>query len=518
MRSTLAPAEEAGLVASRPTGGSSSSTRCSRRRSTPPLRHARLREAHRRRRRPRRAIRRSGHGISRSRRPGRTPESCRSSRRPPRHARDARLPGLGGRADQSSRSGCCRRTIRRGWSSRSSSPSNCISRATSRLRGRCSRSCARRSGRRPARACAADARRDRVLAQRRVRGARARRGGARRRAAIRVLEARGATPRSRCTPEPSTSRRRPRLRAEALALLERHSGRRPRPRRGGVERARACRPLPRRRLRPRRRRCGRSRSRRRAPPAAVDTRVVFKLGQWLRYIDDLDGARAQLERGGAAGARGGRRVVARQHPAQSRDRRDLGRGPRRRGGAGGAHDRRFGQQGVGPGGDLWRAYVDAYAGRVESVREAAAKADPGEPMVAAHLEQVPRTGGACGRRCRLRRPAPDGGARRSSIASTSASRRSGGSTATRSKRRWRSATSIARRNGSARFEEYAARSRIPWSLAVSARCRGLRARGAGRARGGRGGSRARRSPSTSAARCPSSAHARFSSRAGCSGG
>src|SRR5207248_70417 len=32
-----------------------------------------------------------------------------------------------------------------------------------------------------------------------------------------------------------------------------------------------------------------------APLAAVDTRVVFKLGQWLRYIDDFDGARRQME-------------------------------------------------------------------------------------------------------------------------------------------------------------------------------------------------------------------------------
>ena len=31
-----------------------------------------------------------------------------------------------------------------------------------------------------------------------------------------------------------------------------------------------------------------------APPAAADQRVVFKLGQWLRYVDDLDGARARL--------------------------------------------------------------------------------------------------------------------------------------------------------------------------------------------------------------------------------
>ncbi len=44
----------------------------------------------------------------------------------------------------------------------------------------------------------------------------------------------------------------------------------------------------------------------------------------------------------------------------------------------------FGQHGVGPeAGDVWRAYVDAYAGRVESVREAAAKANPGEALVAA---------------------------------------------------------------------------------------------------------------------------------------
>ena len=34
-------------------------------------------------------------------------------------------------------------------------------------------------------------------------------------------------------------------------------------------------------------------------------------------------------------------------------------------------------------GNLWRAYVDAYAGRVESVREAAARADSGEPIVTA---------------------------------------------------------------------------------------------------------------------------------------
>ena len=27
-----------------------------------------------------------------------------------------------------------------------------------------------------------------------------------------------------------------------------------------------------------------------APPAVVDTRIVFKLGQWLRYVDDFAGS------------------------------------------------------------------------------------------------------------------------------------------------------------------------------------------------------------------------------------
>src|SRR4029079_16260854 len=31
-----------------------------------------------------------------------------------------------------------------------------------------------------------------------------------------------------------------------------------------------------------------------SPPVAVDTRIAFKLGQWLRYVDDFDGARRHL--------------------------------------------------------------------------------------------------------------------------------------------------------------------------------------------------------------------------------
>jgi DNA-binding NarL/FixJ family response regulator len=210
------------------------------------------------------------------------------------------------------------------------------------------------------------------------------------------------------------------------------------------------------------------------PPATVDTRVVFKLGQWLRYIDDLDGARARLEQ-------------AEQQAHDEGDESSLANILLNRvivatwagdlAGAAELAERMadaFGQHGgVGPeAGDLWRAYVDAYAGRVESVREAAAKADQGEPMVTAiwsrclglaelaagetvfadrHLAEALEVF----ERVAFREPAiwrVDGDAIEAALAVGDVDRAEG---------------------VLARFEERAARSRIPWSLAVSARCRAL---------------------------------------------
>ena len=210
------------------------------------------------------------------------------------------------------------------------------------------------------------------------------------------------------------------------------------------------------------------------PPATVDTRVVFKLGQWLRYIDDLDGARARLEQ-------------AEQQAHEEGDESSLANILLNRvivatwagdlAGAAELAERMadaFGQHGgVGPeAGDLWRAYVDAYAGRVESVREAAAKADRGEPMVTAiwsrclgmaelaagetvsadqHLTEAIDVF----ERVAFREPAiwrVDGDAIEAALAVGDVDR----------------AEALL-----ARFEGRAARSRIPWSLAVSARCRGL---------------------------------------------
>jgi DNA-binding NarL/FixJ family response regulator len=209
------------------------------------------------------------------------------------------------------------------------------------------------------------------------------------------------------------------------------------------------------------------------PPATVDTRVVFKLGQWLRYIDDLDGARARLEE-------------AEQQAREEGDESSLANILLNRvivatwaGDLAGATELAermldaFGQHGVGPeAGQLWRTYVDAYAGRVESVREAAAKTDPGEPMVAAiwsrcvglaelaagetasadrHLTEALEVF----ERIAFREPAiwrVDGDAIEAALGVGDLERAQG---------------------LLARFEERAARSRIPWSLAVSARCRGL---------------------------------------------
>jgi ATP/maltotriose-dependent transcriptional regulator MalT len=133
----------------------------------------------------------------------------------------------------------------------------------------------------------------------------------------------------------------------------------------------------------------------------------------------------------------------------------------------------FGQQGVdAQAGDIWRAYVNAHAGRVESVREAAATAAPGEPMGAAlwsrclglaelaagepasadrHLTEALEVF----ERVVFREPAiwrVDGDAIEAAVAVGDVDRA---------------------RALLARFEERAARSSIPWSLAVSARCRGL---------------------------------------------
>ena len=118
-------------------------------------------------------------------------------------------------------------------------------------------------------------------------------------------------------------------------------------------------------------------------PVAVDGRVVFKLGQWLRYIDDLDGARAKLDEAEQQARDEGddaslgnillNQVVVETWAGNWDDAAVL---THRMSDA-------FDQQGVEPEGiGPWRAYVHAYAGRLEETL-AAAGPPPAEPLIAA---------------------------------------------------------------------------------------------------------------------------------------
>ena len=119
-----------------------------------------------------------------------------------------------------------------------------------------------------------------------------------------------------------------------------------------------------------------------SPPVAVDGRVVFKLGQWLRYVDDLDGARTKLDEAeqqtrdeGDDASLGNillNKVVVETWAGNWDDAAAL---TQRMSDA-------FDQQGVEPEGiGPWRAYLHSYAGRLEETLAAAGPV-PSEPLIA----------------------------------------------------------------------------------------------------------------------------------------
>ena len=209
------------------------------------------------------------------------------------------------------------------------------------------------------------------------------------------------------------------------------------------------------------------------PPAAVDSRVGFKLGQWLRYVDDFDGARAQLE-------------ASEQQARDEGDESSLGNillnqlvletwsgNWSRAAELGDQMILAFEQQGVASGDvGVWRTYVDAHLGRLDAVRGAAAAAPQHEPIISmiwnrslglaelphgeteaafSHLSEALETLD----RVDFREPAVwrcDGDAIEAAVESGAIDRAE----------LWL-----------ARFEQRSAHSGIPWSKAVSARCRGL---------------------------------------------
>jgi DNA-binding CsgD family transcriptional regulator len=207
-------------------------------------------------------------------------------------------------------------------------------------------------------------------------------------------------------------------------------------------------------------------------PVAVDGRVVFKLGQWLRYIDDLDGARSRLEEAERQARDEGddaslgnillNQVVVETWAGNWDEAAVL---TQRMSDA-------FDQQGVAPEGiGPWRAYVHAYAGRLDETL-AAAGPPPSEPLIAAiHDRCVGLAQLAAGdvaaadrhlaravevfERVDFREPAVwrvDGDAIEAAVATGELDR---------------AAVLLAR------LEEQAARTGIPWNRAVAARGRGL---------------------------------------------
>jgi DNA-binding CsgD family transcriptional regulator len=119
-----------------------------------------------------------------------------------------------------------------------------------------------------------------------------------------------------------------------------------------------------------------------APPPVVDARIGFKLGQWLRYVDDFDGARARLE----------------EAEQQARDEGDESSLANillnqlvletwsgdwvRAAELGDEMIVAFEQQGTASADvRLWRTYVDAHLGKLDAVRTAAAAAAREEPII-----------------------------------------------------------------------------------------------------------------------------------------
>ena len=133
------------------------------------------------------------------------------------------------------------------------------------------------------------------------------------------------------------------------------------------------------------------------PPVAVDARVPFKLGQWLRYVDDFAGARGYLE-------------LAERTALDEGDESSLANILLNRtllecwsgnwsiaAALGDQTHELFQLTGINvEASNVWRAYVDAHYGRVDAVRAAALQA--GERRGADRAHAV----GASARSCRAR--------------------------------------------------------------------------------------------------------------------
>jgi DNA-binding CsgD family transcriptional regulator len=218
------------------------------------------------------------------------------------------------------------------------------------------------------------------------------------------------------------------------------------------------------------------------PPASVDDRMVYRLGQWLRYVDELGAAREHLGQADRTAIDEGDEA-SRINILLNQLLVELWAGE-----VGVAEDvmttlrETTVQLGVPAAAEVWQTYLDAHLGKLERVRKLAAEAEREEPIVdMLYLRSLGIVELAAGEREAANRDLERAGRRLEEIGFREPSV-------------WRveadrieaavGVGDIARAEAlTMRFERQAERSQIPWGLAAAARCRGILAAAHGDAGG-----------------------------------
>jgi DNA-binding CsgD family transcriptional regulator len=218
------------------------------------------------------------------------------------------------------------------------------------------------------------------------------------------------------------------------------------------------------------------------PPASVDDRMVYRLGQWLRYVDELGPAREHLGQAYRTAIDEGDEA-SRLNILLNQLLVELWAGE-----VGVAEEvmtklrETAVQLGVPAAAEIWQTYLDAHLGKLERVRELAAEAEREEPIVdMLYLRSLGSVELAAGEREAANRDLERAGRRLEEIGFREPSV-------------WRveadrieaavGVDDIARAERlTTRLERQAERSQIPWGLAAAARCSGILASARGDAEG-----------------------------------
>ena len=208
------------------------------------------------------------------------------------------------------------------------------------------------------------------------------------------------------------------------------------------------------------------------PPASVDDRMVYRLGQWLRYVDELGPAREHLGQAYRTAIDEGDEA-SRLNILLNQLLVELWAGE-----VGVAEEvmtklrETAVQLGVPAAAEIWQTYLDAHLGKLERVRKLAAEAEREEPIVdMLYLRSLGSVELAAGEREAANRDLERAGRRLEEIGFREPSV-------------WRveadrieaavGVGDIARAERlTTRLERQAERSQIPWGLAAAARCSGI---------------------------------------------